>query len=730
MSDQISATMLIRTVRWAQPGRGAIAVGTLAEAHEQPSDTGIVVRIPAGALGTEAVHPGDVWRFQGATEIYQGSPQLRADAAALLRPEGRNMVATLSGHRFPGVGPTTARRLWAEFGGNLNGILDRENTEALERVVSPQKAVALVEGWRRLNPDGLIEWLDRHRFPVSLGRKLLDFYGEPARERLEQDPYRLLAFGAGWAQVDTIATQGLGLSLDDPRREHAAVIQALYMAYDRARSTAMPRERLLGSVRRLLGGSGEQADRALARGRDGAGWLHDPARGLYQTTGAWLMERYIEQRLAQMVAGEMSPPPTLDERLIDATLEHWQALNHALSAEQATAIRLALSRQFCLISGGAGVGKTTILKALHAGADALGHRVVQMALAGKAARRMEQATGRQSSTIASYLRGTQPVGPRAASETENRQTTVMHVVDEASMLDVPTLFGILRRVPTGDRLVLVGDAAQLPPVGPGLTFHLFCQDPGLPHMHLNRIYRQDSATGIPEVGRAVRAHVWPDLPRYSGPGVGVSVLPCPPGEALEAVASVHEELVAAEGGQEEVRALAVTRTQGPVSMAAINAEIYLQQMRHRPRIPVMNSLSGFCVDCPVIYGRNDWERGLTNGSLGRIVGLPPSELAVDNPEVACLAEFDGVVHDLSEFDLLHHVERAFALTVHRAQGSQWNRVIVAIAPGRLLDHALAYTALTRGVRQVVLVGDIDAMARAVNANPSAFRRVSGLRLSQ
>lgn len=145
---------------------------------------------------------------------------------------------------------------------------------------------------------------------------------------------------------------------------------------------------------------------------------------------------------------------------------------------------------------------------------------------------------------------------------------------------------------------------------------------------------------------------------------------------------------------------------------------------HRPRIPVRKDQSGFCVGCPVIYGPSDWNR-----SLVQTAGLPPSELTISNPEVACLAEFGGVVRDLGDFGFLH-VERAFALAVHRAQGSQWTWIIVAITPRRLFDYTLVYTAFTRRVRQVVLVVDINAMARPVNAPPSAFHRVSGLRVSQ
>jgi exodeoxyribonuclease V alpha subunit len=131
----------------------------------------------------------------------------------------------------------------------------------------------------------------------------------------------------------------------------------------------------------------------------------------------------------------------------------------------------------------------------------------------------------------------------------------------------------------------------------------------------------------------------------------------------------------------------------------------------------------------VIFGRNDWERGLTNGSLGRITGVLDPDHPTDGPGDVCTAEFDGVSHVLGEYDLLHDVERAFALTVHRAQGSQWNRVVLAVSPGRLLDHALVYTAVTRAVRQVVIVGDIAAAARAVAAPPSAFSRVTGLRMT-
>jgi exodeoxyribonuclease V alpha subunit len=757
-------TVQVSHVRWSAPGQGAIIVGTPVNIDWKAAGDSLAVRIPSGTLGSQIALQGDLWRLQGQMAEYQGQPQFHAAVAVLVRPYGRNMVATLAGKRFPGVGKQKAQALWERFGAGLRDVLEEDDLERLTEVVTPETAKVLLQGWRDLNPGDVIDWLDEHRFPIGLGASLLKFYGEYAADKLCADPYRLLAFGQPWSSVDKIARERLAIAPDDPRREHAAVAEVLYRAYDKDGSTALDRDTLITNVRTLLGGDQRQAERAVGNPYQGGGWLLDGSSGLYQTSGAWLMERYVAQRLTRMIAHQDIPTqkdllyadsvdfgPQEREKIAHA-LTAWQATNHPLGPEQKQAVWMALKHRFSVISGGAGVGKTTILTALYAGLDALGSPVVQMALAGRAAKRMHDATKRKAMTIAGFLNVRGEDNKQSAKSDQMDPRT--YVVDEASMLDIATLYRILRTIGPGGRLVLVGDHMQLPPIGAGLTFHLLCRpESPVPRSNLTQVYRQVGSTGIPVISQAIRDGRWSVIPPYQGPGVGVSVLPCSMGDVADVIARLYDELVAHEGDENEVQILATSkgeRRELPGTVLHINRDLFQRRLAGRPAVKVRNGLSGFCEGCPIMFIDNDWDRNLNNGSLGMITRAfpdalflvkgedvktlvplgqavgPEGDLRGDGEIVWAEAVIDGKTHYLTETDLLERIQRAFGITIHKAQGSQWNRVIVPIAPSLLLDRTLVYTAVTRAVCQVVLVGDIAAAERAVRAPPRALSRITGL----
>ena len=450
------------------------------------------------------------------------------------------------------------------------------------------------------------------------------------------------------------------------------------------------------------------------------------------------MEQYIATRIRQMIGsdesvsevirggacpGERDPKRHEDIR---RALGAWQLEHYELGREQKEAVWLALTNQFSVISGGAGVGKTTVLRALHAGLAALGEEVDQMALSGRAAQRMREATAQPATTIAAFL------GRRDRFDTEVNSTERQsgegkaYVLDEASMLDVPTLYKLLRYISPRARLILVGDDMQLPPIGPGLTFHLLCQESAVaPRVHLTQVYRQKTNTGIPATAQAFRQGEWLEIDTYKGPAVGVSILPCNVEGAGDIIANIYNALVSAEGNEQEVQILCATKGNGrdtTISVSGINKDLYRRRLNGRSPVLLSTGWSGFCEGCPIVFVENDWERNIFNGSLGVISEAFPR---LKDDGAVCRVLMEGRELDLTQADL-QRVQRAYALTVHKAQGSQWNRVIVPIASSSILDRTLIYTAITRGVHQVVLIGDIKAAKLAVQNRPRAFARVNNL----
>jgi exodeoxyribonuclease V alpha subunit len=718
-------------------GRGMLFVGARVGNSDPFTEKTVTVWVTQATLGKTTVVLGDTLILDGAFEHYRGTKQFRSTKISTVRPEGKNLVSFLAGKRFPGVGPVKARALLRQFGSQLTDILDKGDVSSLSEVVTVELASIVVKGWQSFHLGDLLAWLDEYHFPAALGQRIVEFYGPSAVEKIAVDPYRLLAFGERWAQIDEIALQRLGVRRDDPQREHAAVAQCLYEAWDREGSTALGWAELLQRVRTRLGGTEIQAKRAINRSYQDGAWLR-LGSGLFQTSGAYLMEQYIATRIRRMIASDESVSPfnpghaRPGERdpkhyeSIRRALGAWQAEHYELGPEQNEAVWLALTNQFSVISGGAGVGKTTVLRALHAGLAALGEEVEQMALSGRAVQRMREATAQPATTIAAFLGGRDRFDTGVNSTKRHLGEDKAYVVDEASMLDVPTLYKLLRYVGPRARLILVGDDMQLPPIGPGLTFHLLCQETAVaPRAHLTQVYRQKTNTGIPATAQAFRQGEWAEMDTYKGPAAGVSVLPCNVEDAGDIIADTYSALVSAEGNEQEVQILCATkgnRRDTPISVSGINKDLYRRRLNGRSPVMLSTGWSGFCEGCPIVFVENDWERNIFNGSLG-VISEAFSRLKDDG--VVCRVLIEGRELDFTEADL-QRVQRAYALTVHKAQGSQWNRVIVPIASSSILDRTLIYTAITRGVHQVVLIGDINAAKLAVQNRPRAFARVNNL----
>jgi exodeoxyribonuclease V alpha subunit len=281
------------------------------------------------------------------------------------------------------------------------------------------------------------------------------------------------------------------------------------------------------------------------------------------------------------------------------------------------------------------------------------------------------------------------------------------------MVDLPNLYRLLMRMGDGCRLLLVGDNAQLPPIGFGLVLHQLVDVPGIPLVRLVRIHRQAAETGIPVVAGEIRAGRLPLMGgALEGKGSGVVFLPGSGPNRSPTLQDVVDAVSTCGGWSEDIRILCPTK-RSEAGTESVNAHFHslLRHGRMRMRDP------DFAVGEPVMFLRNDYRLGLRNGSLGIVTDILENGLE---------AEFDGVRHELVGAKL-DDLTLAYGITVHKAQGSAFSRVVIPIAQSRLLDRSLIYTAVTRARDQVVLIGDTEAFERAVTSSANAHRRIVGLR---
>lgn len=637
---------------------------------------------------------GETWHIHGTAEIHPSyGPQVVVTAMTLARPEGQLLARLLAGQRFPGVGDATANKLWGAYGDKLIDVLDAGDAEALLRVLgddarSRAQVETILLEWPVVDAEPrLLAGFDRIGIPLRIATKLLTIYGVEALDQLHEDPYRLLAF-TGWKTADAIA-QRMGVADDDGRRKVAACESSLHALLEDG-DTLMSGDGLRKTAGRLLGFDVD--DSVLDKARR-LGAVRKRTTG-WQASGPALMEDAIAQRIASEISSSVSRDPTILP-LID------HADDIALNDAQNSAVAMALAERFSLLVGGAGTGKTTVLKAIcHAAAKA-GIPIEMMALSGRAALRMRDATGRQARTIAGWLTGV------AAGHIDLSALPII-IIDEASMVDLGSLYRIIRAAPDGCRFLLVGDDGQLPPVGFGLSFHALLDVQEIPRTILIDVMRQAAETGIPDFARAIRTGTLADLPSYTdGYHIGVSLAACTDREVVATAVSIRRRMP----GAQIVGSIRGGGKAHDGGTTAMNAELHAAWATAKSLEP-SNWLPGE----PVMWTVNDYDLDLWNGSLGKVIGQTNEGLAVRFDEGGRIIPAD----------LLDSLEPAWAITTHKAQGSQFETVIVPVTKSRILDRTLLYTAVTRAKRRVILVGDPQVIKDAVRRPPQASQRLTYL----
>jgi exodeoxyribonuclease V alpha subunit len=490
--------------------------------------------------------------------------------------------------------------------------------------------------------------------------------------------------------------------------------------------TVLTQERLRSSLPRLLECStgSYMVDAAIAAGERNGAIL--PVSGGWRAPGAALLEDNVATRLRGMLGPSYPrplriPPPDQLVRLLDRMSNP----SHPLHEEQKSAVLKVMEHAITCLQGGAGVGKTYTLKIVCDLYENLGGRVLLGALAGKAALRLARSTGRPAFTLARIigqlaeresiertLQEPRLDAPTAANISERLKSLIkiddrtLVVLDEASMIDLPTLHAILRHMPEGARLLLTGDAAQLPPIGFGLVYHALVSDPQIT-ANLRVIHRQSAESGIPAVSAAIRERRMPLFTDYQGVADGVSFVPCESG----LIGDVVERIALQLGGYSNGVLIVSPTKKGQAGVDAVNARLH---ERLRPSGAPAHDIKGFnaqyyTIGDPVMWLRNDYSRGLFNGQIGQVKSIPDSlgerwlEILFDGEPSPRTLQLE----DLMDLTLAH------AITCHKLQGSQVARVVVPIYETRLLDPSWVYTAITRAERQVILVGDLAVLRLAL-----------------
>lgn len=657
-----------------------------------------------------------------------------------LPTEMDSMLAYLSSGVIKGIGPKLAKTLVRQFGQETFSVLENNPERLAElRGISLKKAQTLqAEFQKKAGMRALVEFLTHHSLPAELAPGLWHDYGQTAVERLRMNPYLLLnpESDVRFSDADRLAAE-LGVRADEPQRIAAGLLYTISHNLG-VGHVFLPKDKLLAVGYRLLqSADGSVDEETLAAGLDSlerqkqvsieeiAGVTAVYRSDLYED------ETYIALRLSEMTHRQPLPPSGL-EPLIDR-LAREQGITYA--PQQREAVRLAARSQVMLLTGGPGTGKTTTLRGILGLFEQCGIQTSLAAPTGRAAKRLSDLCGTEAATIHRLLEAgyDKATGQLCFSRDEDEPLKCDAViVDEMSMVDVPLMASLLHAMKNDCRLVLVGDPDQLPSVGPGQVFDHLIRSGVIPMVRLTEIFRQAQQSAIVMNAHAVNQGKFPDL--HNRGKDFFFLRRTDPEQAVETIVDLCARRLPQKMGipADQIQVLSPTRKYitGTANLnAALQAALNppSPEKRERKYGPYL-----FREGDRVMQVRNNYdilwqERSGKQGGMGIFNGDVGVLQRID-PHGDCFTiDFEGrIVQYLPE--MFSDLEPAFAMTVHKAQGSEYRAVVLAAVSGApmLLTRGVLYTGITRAKELLVIVGDETTLSKMVR-NDRQARRYSALR---
>lgn len=620
-----------------------------------------------------------------------------------------------------GIGPAYARKIVKAFGERVFDVIETEPDRLLAiGGIGPVRAGRITAAWAEQKVvREIMVFLHSHGVGTARAVRIYKTYGADAVQLMTENPYRLARDirGIGFRTADAIAMR-LGIEKSAMVRVRAGISFALGEARDEGHC-GLPASELLPLAVELLEVPAELVQVALDLELADGTVVADTVAGTACVflSGLHRAERGIAERIAALL-GAALPWPAIDADMALPWIEARTGL--ALAASQAAAIRLALRSKVMVITGGPGVGKTTIINAILQLLSARGMKLLLCAPTGRAAKRMTEATGFEAKTIHRLLE----VDPRSGGFKRNTDHPLdcdLLVVDETSMVDVPLMQALTRAVPDRAALLIVGDIDQLPSVGPGQVLADVIASGVVPVVRLTEVFRQAAASRIITSAHEINQGTVPDLSRPAGDSDFYFVPTDDPETAVTRIVELVKTRIPRRFGLDPVRDIQVLcpMNRGGVGARSLNIEL---QAALNPAGERRVERFGwtFAPGDKVMQIENDYDKEVYNGDIGFI-----DDVDTDSGELA--ARFDGraVTYGFGELDTL---VPAYAVTIHKSQGSEYPAVVIPVMTQHytMLQRNLLYTGVTRGRRLVVLVGQRKAVAIAVR-NVSGRQRWSKLR---
>lgn len=670
--------------------------------------------------------PGESLRLTGrwVTDRKYGE-QFKAESFLTVKPATLVGIEKYLGSGLvKGIGRVMASRLVAHFGLATLDVIDTQPARLVEvEGIGRVRSQRITRAWAEQKEiRQVMVFLQSHGVSTTFAVRIYKHYRHQAIAVVKENPYRLALdiFGIGFKTADAIAAQ-LGISPTSPQRAEAGVLHVLGEASSDGH-VWLPREELVkrsveiltidaSIIEDAVGSLTLARHLVLEEGGEGSS-------GRVYSRALHAAETGLAAALLALTRGKVKPLE-IDVAAALRWFEGQQKLS--LAPEQQEAIRAAISSKVLVITGGPGTGKTTLVNGIIQILEKKGRGIVLAAPTGRAARRLNETTGREAKTVHRLLE----FSPKTNAFERNRDAPLeadVVIIDEASMLDVVLAYDILKAIPQGAQLVLVGDVDQLPSVGPGRVLGDLIDSGAVKVVRLQHIFRQAQDSLI--VTNAHRVNRG-QLPQWSSQKGQVPkpdfyfVERAEPEEVLSTLKDLVSTRIPRGWGFDRVEQIQVLTPMHRGTLGAGNLNLELQTLLNPKGRALIRGSRTFREGDKVMQIRNNYDLDVFNGDIGRVLSVNPVEQQL-------VARFDDreVTYDASELDEL---VLAYACSIHKSQGSEYPCVVLPLHTQHyvMLQRNLLYTGLTRGRKLVIIIGSRKALAMAVKATGAA-RRFTGL----